>query len=585
MRSQLLMILLLAVPVHAEDVVIELRAGAQTILMLPWKCDDSCYRNPSDYSYGTSFDGRVVNKVTLENTGSNPLDLWSLEVNGRDVLRNDGIVRWICGNHEPSVWKMYSRWREEKCHGGALNNSEYSDPWGIINLWGVSLCGWDARAFASLANDKGIRSRGVPMNQHEVNEYRDGNSWVLLDTDQDVYYPKLDGTTPCSFEDLRNDPFLALRAKPFGRRASWNPTAAWWNLSLFDFSPKSAIFPKSAGSIRRVLRSPYSLLPHEKVELDYQPNLVNPGGVIGNPIAGWRDVNFHYDCLARRRDGIGINLPYPVKTDKAATKLHFSPADENISFSEGLTEIKAWAGASSFPTFKAGKNFVCLHTLSMGGVASLTIDYYKEASERNPPARPELKLMSVEAGIPRITIQSHGATQLWWQITQDANFEKIPPNFDKWEEGMPDELSITNPIEQTFLTPRRPFYVRAKSYANGLWSDWSDLVTFEVSKPEVPAGVRCTKGPKVGSALLSWNPCAGKVMIYGSNRADFIPEIYLGQCAETGVLKGGGMAINWKENKNLLVELDADKGASVVPVPLSCSRTLKKSWIGSGSQV
>jgi hypothetical protein len=302
------------------------------------------------------------------------------------------------------------------------------------------------------------------------------------------------------------------------------------------------------------------------VELDYQPNLVNPGGQIGNPIVGWRDVNFHYDVRSRERNGFGMNLPYPIKKEKTSTALCFSAANENIGPSDGFTDIKGWACASAFPTFKAGENSVCLHALSRGGKASLTIDYSAVVSQTTPPTPPDLKLISVEGGVPRISIQSPGATQLWWQITQDAEFQKVPPNFDKWDEGMPDQLSITNPIEQTLLIPGRHFYARAKSYANGLWSDWSDPITFEVSKPEASTGVRCTRGRTTKTALLSWTPCPGKVMIYGSNRADFVPEIYLGQSAEIGILKGGGMAIDWKEDKNLIVEVDGDIGASEVPV-------------------
>jgi hypothetical protein len=55
-------------------------------------------------------------------------------------------------------------------------------------------------------------------------------------------------------------------------------------------------------------------------------------------------------------------------------------------------------------------------------------------------------------------------------------------------------------------------------------------------------------------------------MIFGSNRADFVPEIYLDQCAETGILKRGGMAINWKQDKNLLAEIDGSRGSKIVPV-------------------
>jgi len=566
MRAGLFILLLVTVNVRAEKISFQLEEGSPTNILLPWKCDDSYFKNPSDYSFGKSSEARVVNKVKIENTGSTPLNLWSLEVNGRDVLKDDGIVRWICGKHESSVWKMYSRWRDEKCHGGTLKSSEYSDPWGIINLWGVSLCGWDARAFASLATNKGIRSRGIPMNQHEVNEYWENGDWVVLDTDQDVFYPKLDGITPCSFEDLRNDPFLALRAKVFGRRSSWNPTAAWWNLSLFDFSTKPTFFAKPVGKIRKIMRLPYSLLAGEKVELDYQPNLVNPGREIGNPIAGWRGVNFHYNMLLRECADLGLNLPYPIKADKAATSLRFSPTNETTCSPEGFTEIEGWACVSSLPIFKAGENSVCLHALSKGGRASVTIDYSKEVSQRKPPNLPNLRLTSVEGGVPRIAVQSPGATQLWWQITPDAKFEIIPPNFDKWEEGIPDQVSVTNPIEQTFLTPGRPFYARAKSFVNGLWSDWSDPITFEVNKPDAPTGLGCTAGSKTGTALLSWSPCIGKVMIYGSNRADFVPEVYLGQCAETGILKGGGMAINWKQDKNLLAEIDGSKGSTIVPV-------------------
>lgn len=546
---------------RAEKISIVVEAGRPAEMVLPWRCDDSNYKNPGGYMATSEPVDKVVQKVTIEATGDEPLKLWRLTVNNKETLSDSGLEDWLRGGGGSSVWSMYNRWREYRFHGTTGLHENYN-AWGILNLWGMSLCGHDARSFGYLAGKAGIPSRLLPMNRHEVNEYKVHGEWVVLDTDQNVYYPKLDGVTAASFEDLKRDPFLVLRSKPFGRYAVWTPYAAFSNLALFDFAPAKILqfmWPKSP-RLNTLNRKPYTLCEGESVVFRYDPAFQKPektGVSIDAPQCGI--VDFHYNTKTRIQQGIGLSTPYPVDAGGIDRKPDFETGG-------GTGVVRTYGARRAFPQFLAGTNTVTLNTLDGKGKARISVEFSKEASDRILPPTPVLELDSVKHGTPHIEVTAPDAGGIWWQLSADQSFEMVPPNFDKVDDASGKGILIDNYLDQTFLLPRKNYYVRAKACKNGLWSDWSPPISFTVEKPEAPTGISCTSTPDGKEVIVRWNASPGTMLIYGSNRIDFLPDIYCDTEADAGVIKANGeLSINWKPAHHQLRLVSAEAGSAVVP--------------------
>lgn len=184
-----------------------------------------------------------------------------------------------------------------------------------------------------------------------------------------------------------------------------------------------------------------------------------------------------------------METPYPLGEGGPNRKPSFQTRRDEDDKNEQV--ITTYGARQSFPQFHAGANKVILHTLNGKGKAEITVEFSKEASERISPPAPALKVLSVSNGIPQVEIGAPNAKQLWWQLSSDNSFEMVVPNFDKVE-GVPmQKIVISNPLEQTFLLPKRPYYVRAKAQIKGLWSEWSQPVSFVVEKPDAPSGLAC----------------------------------------------------------------------------------------------
>ncbi len=548
----------------------DLEAEHPREINLPWLCDDRAYQSPDGYISTPDSAIRVVKKVTIESLGPEPLLLWSLEVNDRDLVSDQGLQHWLTGDEKNAFWSIYNRWNMLTSHG-MVHGKEASDPWGIINVWGKSLCNQDAWAFASMMEKHGILSRRLAMNQHEVNEYDLNHSWAVLDTDQDAFFLKLDGITPASLDDLKNDPLLILRTKPFGRNCAWNPTAAWWNLSLYDLND-SCLFPLSSKRSAVLNREFYLLIPGERAEFWYDENPANTNSEDKVIVSGSGHAEFFYDWKKRKAFDLGMGLPYPIARmhhenleDKGIFVFH-NEEEPAHGQEASLKSILCPASIDSFPEFHAGVNEVVLRAFQGKGRARVTIEYSQEASQNIPPQAPLLKLLSSEGGTPEIALGITNATKVWWQISPDHDFELIPPNFDKLEENTLSDLSITSPLDQTFFVPGRVYYARARYSVQDFWSDWSTPLAFSISKPDAPSIISAEVSANGDEALLRWKPCEGTMLIYGSNRADFLPEPYLGHQAALGILKNGGMSIQWEVDQNHLASVAASDGSARVPL-------------------
>jgi hypothetical protein len=100
-----------------------------------------------------------------------------------------------------------------------------------------------------------------------------------------------------------------------------------------------------------------------------------------------------------------------------------------------------------------------------------------------------------------------------------------------------------------FLIRAEPYHLRCKVKCGGVWSEWSETFTFEVSKPASPTSVVAKAAPG-GGVQLQWKGETGtEHLVFGSNRLDFLPELY---APEEIVRLHKLKVIESRPNKNLL---------------------------------
>lgn len=115
--------------------------------------------------------------------------------------------------------------------------------------------------------------------------------------------------------------------------------------------------------------------------------------------------------------------------------------------------------------------------------------------------------------------------KIWWQISPKADFSLVPSNFEQVQSFQ----SVINlsAITDTFFNPEQAYFFRARSLQDGQWSNWSEIFSFTVKKPEAVDMIDFIKiGPQ--QYEISWQPSAGATdyLVFGSNSIDFIPSIY-----------------------------------------------------------
>ena len=152
------------------------------------------------------------------------------------------------------------------------------------------------------------------------------------------------------------------------------------------------------------------------------------------------------------------------------------------------------------------------------------------------------------AGAPEFKIQADaGVDRIWWQIATDEEFASIAPNFDCLT--APAEKLAFDPLTATFFNADQPYFVRLKARRDGVWGKWTPPLSFTVAKPARPAPVSSTAVR--GKLRLTW-PGAGssaEYLVFGSNRRDFLPEVF--STEEIVTMREQGIE-QTRPNKNLI---------------------------------
>jgi hypothetical protein len=529
----------LATAAHAAELSADFRGPGRTEITLAAGVDDEHLADPPGYFAPKEPIARVVKRITVENTGTSPIENPSIYLNGRPLLPVDDPIAMLGVSDARDLTAIFSAWRDRVIHATTDLDSN-RDPSALLTVFGAAYCGDDARALAAIDTAQQGEARFARLNGHSVAEHRSGAGWVLLDGDQNLYYLDWDNRTPVGEAEILADPLLALRTQVFGRQSSWQPSAAWQNTSRFEFIDKT----REQKNFRLKNAPPkrnWTLLPGEKIVINFTrtPDLAiaASAGLRANPAL--RAAACEVEFYPRRNDSEKITLPFPLSA--AGEPVYDATSSESA--------IICQAARAQFPMLRSGVNVA--ESKSRGDL--------RVSFDAQPVDLKSTPVPTVRIDLPHIHVDAKDADRVWWQISADENFRIIAPNLDRVSDYDPD--FILAPIDESFISPGRNF-ARAKVRRNGVWSDWSESVSFEVKKPAQPL-ITGSEGADGDQMRIRWEPAQGEMLVFGSNRLDFLPEIYGDQEAvrvENGAIRES------RPNKNLLATVPAKDGEAYVPI-------------------
>ena len=561
MIRKALVLLALALAARGDEIQFDIKAGERKLVTLPSKVDDSHFSQPVGYT-GHGTNARVFTKqITLTNTGNKELKGRLLTVNGRVISDMESLKDLLGpGDGRVAIERLFSFWRDHRSHAGS-GSALASEPFAALNFWGFTLCGDDTLAFAKLAQNYGIDARYVQLNGHIAGEYFYENGWHLVDGDQNACYLRLDNQTLASADDVRDDPFLALRTKVFGKHGPMSRASAAMNTSLLE-----RILPKPQSPIHiKVGPAPlniFTLLPGESLiwhatappeNVVGELNAEKPG-VLKDAALATLEHRVSVAQRARSEKGIlTVRGAYPISRvvnettgETVVPKSVVFKADIPVKADSDQVAVIMQCSQFALPLLSKGVNTATLEATN--STAHVTYEY-----EPFPKAvLPDLRVVPTEKtgrfpGEPAFNITTKpAADSLWWQISAKRDFSFVPPNFDVVMPAVP--VLKFDALTQTFFSPGRTYYLRVRAHAGDLWGEWSPGIEFRVTKPGQPLGGRFSDAG-AGQVQLTWIDLADEYLVFASNRLDFLPDV---MGAEEIVAMNGTNVTEKRPNKNLI---------------------------------
>jgi hypothetical protein len=560
---------------HAETLTFQLQPNEIVKHEIVSEVDDSHLRDPCGYSQPGNQSAWFIGKISIQNTGAEPLLNTELVINDKEWGTFSELARSLSLGDQPGAVarRFYTYWKDHRTH--ATNGTKLNrHPLGVLNFWGYTFCGDDTAAVSMFLHHVGISSRRVPLNGHVAGEYFFDGKWNVIDGDQTAVYLNLDNRSFASYEEICSDPFLALRTKIFGKYAPMNPKASGFNTSLFEL-----VAPPESRKPRKIKPSEWrepvqDLWPQERLIIYCDQSPPTASGPFD--ITQWKEA-LKAQCVVeligdarRARAGdsaLEIVTGFPLlearnhntgwRESYANREPHFTCSIPIAGGSDQFT-VRGHRARVSLPLLLRGHNTIQLKSTNTSGNAVVTIDY-------SPLPGIELPVVTVASQTnvfvdeqPSFRVTATADT-LWWQIASDPGFDFVAPNFDAIA---PFTGNVTvDLLTDTFFEHDRDYYIRAKGKRANVWGEWSKPLQFRVQKPVAPQQVICGRDSQ--HVYLHWTApqSDARYLIFGSNRMDFVPEIYTG--IEATALENGEVTAS-RPNKNLLATV-ASPRATVPP--------------------
>jgi hypothetical protein len=509
------------------------------LLYLLSTLDDRDHADPVSYSSPGQQTRQFRGAVQLTYSGSHPLHDFYVSVNGEDFRSPEKILQAIGASENWDLLPVQSfNWLKDRIFHASSFADENMHLCSICTTYGSDFCNDDTRALSEFLRYFGVKGRMAPLNGHAIGEYFVGGDWRLIDGDQDLFFPEWDNRQLASYDDIRRDPLLAIRSKPYGKFAAFRILDSWFNGSLFE--RVASVKPKNLkqNATYRPEHGLTDLYPEEIVifhpEQDFRATAEE--SLADHLLPTMRVVEHRINLGARFLAGENLyksSVPILAVTDSAGRSLFRGSTRQPVytfSFDQLVpeNEITVYLAISqlAFPDFHKGENTVIVTGRGDNEPMLLQVEYHPSSDKAPDVPAVHLTESTDDPYSPRFQIEAAGPMEkIWWQISDQADFSLVVPNFDLITTA--SKAVSLDLISQTYFSPKRTYYFRARVKTNGVWSSWNEPLSFTVNKPERPALARVEEsGP--GALLLELKPLpdAEQFLVFGSNRLDFVPEIY-----------------------------------------------------------
>lgn len=473
-------------------------------------------------------------KIEIENIGHSPLTNFFPSNNDRKYFTKEKISQLIKNSPYPLA-TLYTVWKEAFTITEMSNETETVHPLDLINFNEECSRNTFESHFLRLCSLVGIRTRLANAGDRDIFDFNYAKGeWGCLDLTNEQLYVGLDNKTLISSEAIADDPFIALRAKHFGRNTSINFEKNWEQIAQFEIIEPSAAIPYRPSLKKKIDHvTGFDLYPQESLTFD--------------PLNGTVD---HRLDLSKRKTI--YQSPVPILSVMNLGTNHLAIVDENIILSPGEThtfkktifqlellasgneqkvKITGKISKKIIPTLVEGNNHLELGTDKNSTTikVSYSIDEsIEKENENNLSFSIQNKSPLFDHIAPFFELNDHDAEMIWWQISNSPTFEFVPSNLDQIEP--PKSVITLDTISETFINSAEPYYFRVKGSLNGQWGNWSTPFKFEAIKPLSPIEVDFEQVNGLEYDLF-WERFVEdsndiEYLIFGSNSLDFIPSIY-----------------------------------------------------------
>ncbi len=522
----------------AETIEFDIKAGETQTVALRSPVDDSHLRDPRGYEEHGTRARTFTKRITLSNTGSKPITGSLLAVNGRNFSTPEGFKATLgMSGGRIAIERLFTVWSDLRSHEGT-GTTLSQEPLAALNFWGYTQCGDDTVSLARIAWMFDIPARHVSLNGHLAAEFQYDGGWHMVDGDQNACYLRLDNRSLASAEEIRNDPFLALRTKVFGKHGQMSRAESAYNAALFEY-----VAPTEPKPIRlKTGPAPLSAFTIQEGEsitwlCDVPPETL-AGGMSNADTAkisaiALATIEHRINAKAREIDDKGVltvREPFPIlQVVNETTGETVSPKE--IVFKAAITTkspadkivVRMQCSRNALPLFSKGDNVVRLEA----DKGSAHVSYEYDPAPKSVLA--SVAIVPVAKGgrfqsTPSFNLQTRPpARRVWWQVSPERDFSFVAPNFEAVEAMTP--ILKFDAFTDTFLTTGRNYFIRARVNSGNVWSEWSAPVPFRVDKPAQPGEPNFAPMPG-GGVRLSWIGIADEYLVFGSNRLDFLPDVF-----------------------------------------------------------
>lgn len=448
----------------------------------------------------------IVQSYSLENTSDKAIRGIFLSINAERECQKAYLRQQLLDKN--NLWKWWKHY-----HPTAEENGAYS------SLAGSTLH---------------LPTRDVPMHGVNLKEFFFDEKWHLIDNRQNLVYIALDNHSIAGYEDIADEPFLALRTKTTNIEEPYNFAKACSNFARLNIFPQTFDCFEPSGEDLQLHWHDYQfdLYPHENILFESDGAIVQTLMLAeralqsdmlhistGFPIV--RIVNQSPDAITLEDQNFLLEPNEAYDFDQASFSIH-------LSITNNTGQIALISKVNEMPKWKLGTNDIHLGIEKNPGTAQLKLHYNLQ-----PISLPEQTINIANANhhfdhiTPYFELENKESLpeKIWWQISIDKDFDFVIPNFERIQD-FKQNIQLDS-CTDTFFNPHEAYYFRLRELHDGQWSHWSPVFEFTVSKPEQVKPAFKKLGDN--QYQISWEPASEpdtQYLVFASNAYDFMPSIY-----------------------------------------------------------